>query len=81
MDIMDKAALNMEDLENVTGGTPMSIPGGKRSGRKNMETATEIADWLGEKYDSFLEELGLKQKPVDNRIYDRTISIDDYIKG
>ncbi|MBQ7183937.1 MAG: hypothetical protein IJR97_08115 [Clostridia bacterium] len=81
MDIMDKVALNMEDLENVTGGTPMSIPGGKRSGRKNMETATEIADWLGEKYDSFLEELGLKQKPVDNRIYDRTISIDDYIKG
>ncbi|MBR0299704.1 MAG: hypothetical protein IJQ93_05220 [Bacteroidales bacterium] len=78
---MDKVALNMEDLENVTGGTPMSIPGGKRSGRKNMETATEIADWLGEKYDSFLEELGLKQKPVDNRIYDRTISIDDYIKG
>ncbi len=78
---MNKAALNMEDLKNVTGGTPMSIPGGKRSGRKNMETATEIADWLGEKYDSFLEELGLKQKPVDNRIYDRTVPIDNYIKG
>ena len=81
MDIMDKEALNMEDLKNVTGGTPMSIPGGKRSGRKNSENALEIADWLGDKFDNFLEGLGLKQKPVDNRIYDRTVPIDDYIKG
>ena len=81
MDIMNKAALNMEDLKNVTGGTPMSIPGGKRSGRKNSENALEIADWLSDKFDSFLEGLGLKQKPVDNRIYDRTVPIDDYIKG
>ncbi len=81
MDIMNKAALNMEDLKNVTGGTPMSIPGGKRSGRKNSETALEIVNWLGDKFDNFLEGLGLKQKPVDNRIYDRTVSIDDYIKG
>ncbi len=73
MDIMNKLALSMENLENVTGGTPMSIPGGKRSGRKNSETALEIAKWLGDKLDSFLEDLGLKQKPVDNKIYDKTV--------
>lgn len=44
MDIMNKQALDMGNLENVTGGTPMSIPGGKRSGRKNTETALEITD-------------------------------------
>ena len=65
--------LNMEELENVTGGTPMSIPGGKRSGRKNSETALEIFNWLGDKCNSFLEDLGLKEKPVDNSIYDRTV--------
>ncbi len=62
------------ELEKVTGGTPMSIPGGKRSGRKNTETALEILNWLGEKFDGFLDDLGLTQKPVDNRIIDRTVS-------
>ncbi len=74
MDIMNKLALNMENLENVTGGTPMSIPGGKRSGRKNSETALEISNWLGDKFDSLLEDLGLKEKPVDNKIYDRRVT-------
>ena len=73
--------MELNEMEQVNGGTPMSIPGGKRSGRKNSENALEIADWLSDKFDSFLEGLGLKQKPVDNRIYDRTVPIDDYIKG
>ena len=59
---MNKLALNMENLENVTGGTPKSIPGGKRSGRKNSETLLEISNWLGDQCDSLLEELGLKEK-------------------
>ena len=65
--------LSMDELEMVTGGTPMSIPGGKRSGRKNSETALEIFNWLGDKCNSFLEDLGLKEKPVNNSIYDRTV--------
>ena len=71
--------LDPEELVNVNGGTPMSIPGGKRSGRKNSETLWEIAQWLEDKANGFLEDLGLKQKPVDNRIYDRTIPTDDFI--
>ncbi len=74
MDIMNKQALDMGNLENVTGGTPMSIPGGKRSGRKNTETALEITDWLGDKFNSFLEDLGLKEKRVNNSIYDRRVT-------
>ena len=73
MDIMNKQALDMGNLENVTGGTPMSIPGGKRSGRKNTENALEITDWLGDKLNSFLEDLGLKEKRVNNSIYDRRV--------
>ena len=65
--------LNMEELEIVAGGTPMSIPGGKRSGRKNSETALEMLNWLGEKCNSFLEDLGLKEKPVNNSIVDKTV--------
>ena len=68
--------IELENLENVAGGTPMSIPGGKRSGRKNSENALEIANWLEDKADSFLESLGLKQKPVDNKMYDRTTKMD-----
>ena len=70
-DYMNTMELNMENLETVAGGTPMSIPGGKRSGRKNMETSEEIMNWLGEKGNDLLESLGMKQKPVDNKIYDR----------
>ena len=70
---MNKNELNIEELEIVTGGTPMSIPGGKRSGRKNSETALEMLNWLGEKCNSFLEDLGLKEKPVNNSIVDRTV--------
>ena len=73
MDIMNNQALDMGNLENVTGGTPMSIPGGKRSGRKNSENASEISDWLGDKLNSFLEDLGLKEKRVNNSIYDRRV--------
>ena len=73
MDIMNNQALDMGNLENVTGGTPMSIPGGKRSGRKNTENALEITDWLGDKFNSFLEDLGLKEKRVNNSIYDRRV--------
>ena len=70
---MNKNELNMEELEIVAGGTPMSIPGGKRSGRKNSETALEMLNWLGDKCNSFLEDIGLKEKRVDNKIYDRTV--------
>ena len=75
-DYMNTMELNMENLETVAGGTPMSIPGGKRSGRKNMETSEEIMNWLGEKGNDLLESLGLKQKPVNNSIYDRRVSED-----
>ena len=70
---MNELELNMKNLENVTGGTSMSIPGGKRSGRKNSETALEIIKQLEDWGNDFLESLGLKQKPVDNSIYDRRI--------
>ena len=65
--------LNMDDQKVVTGGTPMSIPGGKRSGRKNTETALEILDWLSDRGNSLLETLGLKEKRVNNSIYDGTV--------
>lgn len=65
-----------ENLENVTGGTPLSIPGGKRSGRKNSETALEGLNWLEDKANSLLESLGLKQKRVDNSIRDKTVKYD-----
>ena len=70
---MNKNELNMEELAIVAGGTPMSIPGGKRSGRKNSETALEMLNWLGEKCNSLLEDLGLKEKPVNNSIVDKTV--------
>ena len=66
--------LNTEELEQIAGGTPMSIPGGKRSGRKNTENALEITDWLGDKFNNFLEDLGLKEKRVNNSIYDRRVT-------
>ncbi len=72
----DRKETELENLENVTGGTPMSIPGGKRSGRKNSETALEALKWLEEQGDELLESLGMKQKPVDNKMYDRTIKLD-----
>ena len=68
--------LETNNLENVTGGTPMSIPGGKRSGRKNTETAAEIMETVGDWADDLLVSLGLKQKRVDNSIYDGTIKPD-----
>ena len=68
--------MNMENLETVTDGTPMSIPGGKRSGRKNSETALEIVNRLGDRANDFLESIGLKEKRVDNRIYDRRLPED-----
>ena len=73
---MNKTELNTEALETVTGGTPMSIPGGKRSGRKNTETALEILQRLGDWGNGILESLGLKQKPVDNSIVDKRLPED-----
>ena len=66
----------LENLEDAAGGTPKSIPGGKRSGRKNSENALEILELLEEKGEDLLVSLGLKQKPVDNKMYDRTIKND-----
>ena len=76
MDIMNKQALDMGNLENVTGGTPMSIPGGKRSGRKNSETALEILNRLEDWGSGVLESLGLKEKPVNNSIVDKRLPED-----
>ncbi len=73
---MNEMELNMENLENTAGGTPMSIPGGKRSGRKNSETALEILNKVEDLGNSFLEKLGLKQKPVDNSIVDKRLPED-----
>ena len=73
MDNKDIPELSMENMENVAGGTPMSIPEGKRSGRRNSENALEIVDWLGDKTNEFLEDIGAKEKRVNNSIYDRTI--------
>ena len=73
---MNKTELNTEALEPVTGGTPMSIPGGKRSGRKNTETALEILQRMEDWGTGILESLGLKQKPVDNSIVDKRLPED-----
>ena len=72
----DIQELNMENMENTAVGTPMSIPGGKRSGRKNSETALEILNKVEDLGNSFLEKLGLKQKPVDNSIVDKRLPED-----
>ena len=66
--------LGTETLEEAAGGTPMSIPGGKRSGRKNSETALEIINRLEDWGNGILESLGLKEKPVNNSIYDRRVT-------
>ncbi len=68
--------LNMERMENAAGGTPMSIPGGKRSGQKNSETALEILKGLEDWGNGILEKLGLKEKPVNNSIYDSRLPED-----
>ncbi len=73
---MNKTELNTEGLETVAGGTPKSIPGEKRSGRKNMETALDIFQRLGDWGTGILESLGLKQKPVDNSIVDKRLPED-----
>ncbi len=78
MNHMNKPEMNTENLENVTGGTPMSIPGGKRSGRKNSETALEVLKQLEDWGDDVLVSLGLKQKPVNNSIVDRRLPDDMY---
>ena len=54
----------------------MSIPGGKRSGRGNSEAALDIMNKLEDWGNSFLESIGLKQKPVDNSIHDPRIKDD-----
>ena len=68
--------LNMENLKNAAGGTPMSIPGGKRSGRKTSETAEEITNRLGDWCSGILESLGLNKNPVKNSIYDSRLPED-----
>ena len=70
---MNKTEQNPEALENVTGGTPLSIPGGKNSGRKNTETALEILERVEDWGNGVLESLGLKQKPVNNSIVDKRL--------
>ena len=70
---MSKTELNAEAPETVTGGAPMSIPGGKHSGRRNSEKAAEIANRLGYMGNSIPESLGLKQKPVNNSIVDKRL--------
>ena len=78
MNHMSEPELNTENLEDVAGGTPMSIPGGKRSGRKNSETALEVLKQLEDWGDDFLVSLGLKQKPVNNSIVDKKLPDDTY---
>ena len=78
MNHMNEPELNTENLEDVAGGTPLSIPGGKRSGRKNSETALEILKQLEDWGDDFLVSLGLKQKPVNNSIVDKKLPDDTY---
>ena len=73
---MNETELNTEALETVAGGTPMSIPGGKRSGRKNMETGLDILERLEDWGTGILESLGLKQKPVNNSIVDKRLPED-----
>lgn len=50
----------------------MIIPGGKRSGRKNSETALEMINSVEDWANGFLEDIGMKEKRVNNSIYDRT---------
>ena len=78
MNHMNEPELNTENLEDVAGGTPLSIPGGKRSGRKNSETALEVLKQLEDWGDDFLVSLGLKQKPVNNSIVDKKLPDDTY---
>ena len=73
---MNQQKLNTENLENAAGGTPMSIPGGKRSGSKNTETALEILNRLSDWGSGILESLRLKDKPVDNSIVDKRLPED-----
>ena len=73
---MGKTELNAEAPEDVTGGTPMSIPGGKRSGRKNTETALDILQRVEDWGNGILESLGLKKKPVNNSIVDKRLPED-----
>ena len=68
----NKPELNTEELEQISGGTPMSIPGGKRSGQKNSETALEMINSVEDWANGILEDIGLKEKRVNNSIYDRT---------
>ena len=70
---INEQELNTEELGNVSGGTPMSIPGGKRSGRKNSETALEIVNSIGGWFNDLFESIGLKEKRVNNSITDRTV--------
>ena len=72
-DNKDIQELNIEDMENVAGGTPMSIPGGKRSGRGNSENMLDLLNLVSDKTNSFLEDIGMKEKRVDNSIFDRRI--------
>ncbi len=74
MMITEKQELTLENLETVAGGTPMSIPGGKRSGRKNSETALEIFNQFTGWASGLLEDLGLKEEPVNNSIVDKRLS-------
>ena len=78
MNHMNEPELNTENLEDVAGGTPLSIPGGKRSGRKNTETGLEILKQLEDWGDDILVSLGLKQKPVNNSIVDKKLPDDTY---
>ena len=73
---MKEKELNTENMENAAGGTPMSIPGGKRSGRKNSETALEILNQLEDWGSGVLESLGLKEKRVNNSIRDNRLPED-----
>ena len=73
---MNETKLNTEALETVAGGTPLSIPGGKRSGRKNMENGLELLRRLEDSGNDILEDLGMKQKPVNNSIVDKRLPED-----
>ena len=72
----NETELNIGSPENAAGGTPMSIPGGKRSGRRSSETALEILQRLDDLGSGILEGPGLKQKTVDNSIADKRLPED-----
>ncbi len=72
----NETELNIGSLENAAGGTPKSITGGKRSGRRSSETALEILQRLGDLGSGILEGPGLKQKRVDNSIADKRLPED-----